>query len=89
LKSVLDAKVFACLARRLQTEEIRAAMIPDLETCPSCPFSYIPDENSLVFECMEETCKKITCRYDQSMSLTAKLIFITIPVSARSLTICH
>jgi E3 ubiquitin-protein ligase RNF216 len=60
---VLEAKVFACLARRLQTEEIRAAMIPDLETCPFCPFSYIPDDNSLVFECQEDTCQKVSCRF--------------------------
>ncbi|XP_065339551.1 uncharacterized protein LOC135939221 [Cloeon dipterum] len=62
LKSVLDAKAFACLARRMQTEEIRQANIQDLETCPFCEFSYIPDENNALFECQSESCKKVSCR---------------------------
>jgi hypothetical protein len=86
---VLEAKVFACLARRLQTEEIRAAMIPDLETCPFCPFSYIPDDNSLVFECQEDTCQKVSCRFVTTTLCCSKLLTYVknISANARSLTI--
>ncbi|XP_059472611.1 uncharacterized protein LOC132194979 isoform X2 [Neocloeon triangulifer] len=62
LKTVLDAKAFTCLLRRMQSEEIRAANIQDLESCPFCDYSYIPDENNALFECQADTCKKVSCR---------------------------
>ena len=41
LKSVLKSSVFSNLLKRKQTEEIVAAGIADLETCPFCDFATI------------------------------------------------
>lgn len=57
-------------------------MIPDLETCPSCPFSYIPDDNSLVFECQEDSCKKVSCRF-VTTTLSCLIMYLCLKHSSK------
>jgi hypothetical protein len=51
------------MLRRKQLEEVKAAGIEDLETCPFCDFaSILPDEDK-VFCCLNPDCMRESCRY--------------------------
>lgn len=49
------------MAQRKQLEEIKAAGIEDLVTCPFCDFATIPAPGDKIFRCMNEECMKESC----------------------------
>lgn len=59
---VLDSVTFAKLAQRKQIAEIKKANIDGLETCPFCDFATIPNADDKIFYCLNEECKKESCR---------------------------
>jgi len=60
IKKFLPAIVFEKHVQRIQEEEIRQAQIPDLVTCPYCPYSVIiTNKDDKVFKC--NSCKKESC----------------------------
>ena len=63
LQSVLPANVFSSVVRKIQEEEIKQADIPDLISCPFCPFATImPNPEDKVFKCLSPECLKESCR---------------------------
>ncbi|XP_071445941.1 uncharacterized protein [Hetaerina americana] len=62
LQGILAPSIFGKLVMRLQAEEVNAAGIEGLETCPSCPYSTIPAPEDKVFKCLNPECMKETCR---------------------------
>ncbi|KAG8240110.1 hypothetical protein J437_LFUL019721, partial [Ladona fulva] len=61
LQGILTPSVFGKLVQRLQMEEINAAGIEGLETCPSCPYSTIPNPEDKIFKCLNPECLRETC----------------------------
>lgn len=61
LQCVLKPNVFSKMAQRKQLEEIKAAGIEDLVTCPFCDFASIPAPGDKVFRCLNEDCMKESC----------------------------
>lgn len=59
---VLKPNVFSKIAQKKQLEEIKAAGIEDLETCPFCDFATIPAVNDKIFHCLNPDCMKESCR---------------------------
>ncbi|XP_053647161.2 uncharacterized protein [Cherax quadricarinatus] len=63
LKRVMEPVVFEKLQERKQQDEIRAAGIENLESCPFCNFMIImPDQENKVLECLNPECLKESCR---------------------------
>ncbi|CAG5125835.1 unnamed protein product [Candidula unifasciata] len=63
LQTIIPAGLFSKIVRRLQEEEVQQANIPDLVTCPFCPFAAImPDPDDRVFKCLNPECLKESCR---------------------------
>ncbi|KAK3591594.1 hypothetical protein CHS0354_013776 [Potamilus streckersoni] len=63
LQQVLPPNMFSILLRKLQEEEIKAADIPDLVSCPFCSFATImPNKEDKVFHCQNAECLKESCR---------------------------
>ena len=67
LQQVLTSKMFSLVLRKIQEEEIKKADIPDLVSCPFCPFATImPDVEDKVFRCLNPECLKESCRWDHN-----------------------
>ncbi|XP_066988324.1 LOW QUALITY PROTEIN: uncharacterized protein [Macrobrachium rosenbergii] len=63
LKKLLKPSVFSNILARKQLEEIAAAGIEDLESCPFCNFQTImPNREDKVFKCLNPDCMKDSCR---------------------------
>jgi hypothetical protein len=62
-QAVLKPSVFSTMLRRKQLEEVKAAGIEDLETCPFCDFASIPPIEDKVFHCLNPDCMRESCRY--------------------------
>ncbi|KAF5294533.1 hypothetical protein FQR65_LT10725 [Abscondita terminalis] len=62
LQAVLKPKVFSTITLKKQVQEVKAAGIEDLETCPFCDFVTIPDRQDKLFRCLNPTCMKESCR---------------------------
>ena len=64
LQSIVPSRLFSQIIKRLQEEEVQQANIPDLVTCPFCPFATImsnPDDK--VLKCLNPDCLKESCRW--------------------------
>lgn len=62
LQSILSPKMFTKITQKKTYEEIKAAGIEDLETCPFCDFASIPNEQDKIFKCLNPDCMKESCR---------------------------
>ncbi|KAK5647902.1 hypothetical protein RI129_002794 [Pyrocoelia pectoralis] len=62
LQAVLTPKMFSVIALKKQVEEVKAAGIEDLETCPFCDFATIPARDDKLFRCLNPQCMKESCR---------------------------
>uniref|UniRef100_A0A1Y1LPB4 RING-type domain-containing protein n=1 Tax=Photinus pyralis TaxID=7054 RepID=A0A1Y1LPB4_PHOPY len=62
LQAVLTPKMFSVVALKKQVEEVKAAGIDDLETCPFCDFVTIPARDDKLFRCLNPECMKESCR---------------------------
>ncbi|GFR87623.1 E3 ubiquitin-protein ligase [Elysia marginata] len=63
LQTVIPANLFSKIVQRMQEEEILQADIPDLVSCPFCPFATImPNPDDKVFKCLNPECLKESCR---------------------------
>ncbi|KAF5272774.1 hypothetical protein FQA39_LY07801 [Lamprigera yunnana] len=62
LQAVLEPKMFSIIALKKQVEEVKAAGIEDLETCPFCDFATIPNRDDKLFRCLNPVCMKESCR---------------------------
>lgn len=76
LGSVLSDKTMSLYHRLRQLKDLEMAEIDGLESCPFCPFAIVienPDEK--LFHCLNDACKKVTCRNCKrpvSLTLTCK-----------------
>nr|CAH7748729.1 unnamed protein product [Callosobruchus chinensis] len=61
LQAALPPTLFSKLSQRCTESEIRAAGIK-LDSCPSCNFTNIIDEQYTSFQCLNPDCMKETCR---------------------------
>lgn len=63
LKRVMEPVVFQKIQERKQRDEIQAAGIENLESCPFCNFMIImPDKENRVLECLNPECLQESCR---------------------------
>ncbi|KAJ8949309.1 hypothetical protein NQ318_006734 [Aromia moschata] len=62
LQNALPPKMFSKLAQKKAIAEVKAAGIPELETCPFCDFATIPNETDKIFRCLNADCMKESCR---------------------------
>ncbi|KAJ9589904.1 hypothetical protein L9F63_016965, partial [Diploptera punctata] len=62
LQTVLNPAIFSKMLQRKQLEEVKAAGIEDLETCPFCDFASIPPREDKVFRCLNPDCMRESCR---------------------------
>ncbi|KAB0794949.1 hypothetical protein PPYR_11788 [Photinus pyralis] len=62
LQDVINPKMFSVIASKKQVEEVKAAGIEDLETCPFCDFAAIPARDDKLFRCLNPQCMKESCR---------------------------
>ena len=77
LQQVLLERTLSLVVRRVQEEELRTARIPDLVSCPFCPYAVIiPGESSRVFHCENPECMKDSCRFVTTASSLLVLVFI-------------
>ncbi|KAK0046834.1 E3 ubiquitin-protein ligase RNF216 [Biomphalaria pfeifferi] len=66
LQTILPSNLFSKIIRRIQEEEVQKANIPDLVTCPFCPFATImPNPEDKVLKCLNPECLKESCRLCQ------------------------
>nr|CAD7261137.1 unnamed protein product [Timema shepardi] len=62
LQAVLKPSIFSRMLQRKQMEEVKAAGIEDLESCPFCDFATILPNDDKVFRCLNPDCMKESCR---------------------------
>ncbi|XP_046744339.1 uncharacterized protein LOC124410199 [Diprion similis] len=62
LQKVLEPTMFSILLRKRQEEEVKAAGLEGLISCPFCHFASIPPPEDKVFKCLNPECMKETCR---------------------------
>ncbi|KAK4872689.1 hypothetical protein RN001_014718 [Aquatica leii] len=62
LQAVLTPKMFSAIALKKQVQEVKAAGIDDLESCPFCEFVTIPARDDKLFRCLNPECMKESCR---------------------------
>lgn len=62
LQIVLPPNMFSKMALKKQLEEIKAAGIEDLISCPFCDFATILPPTEKIFRCLNEECMKESCR---------------------------
>ncbi|CAL4112790.1 unnamed protein product, partial [Meganyctiphanes norvegica] len=63
LKKLMKPSVFSNILQRRQVEEITAAGLDDLVSCPFCNFATImPNKDDKVFKCLNPECMKDSCR---------------------------
>lgn len=62
LRTVLKPVLFSRMVQMKQLEELQAAGIQDLESCPFCDFATIPPPDSKVFLCYNQNCMRDSCR---------------------------
>nr|XP_045585019.1 uncharacterized protein LOC123747070 [Procambarus clarkii] len=69
LQRVMEPVVFEKIQERKQQDEIRAAGIDNLESCPFCNFMIImPNQENKVLECLNPECLKESCRLCKDVS---------------------
>lgn len=74
LQTVLDGKALQLLVRRTQQDELRAANLANMDSCPFCDFAMIiENEQERLFRCLNPECLRESCR---SASLRIKTISI-------------
>lgn len=61
-QGVLKPSVLSKMLQRKQLEEVKAAGIEDLETCPFCDFASVPPREDKVFHCLNPDCMRESCR---------------------------
>jgi TRIAD3 protein (E3 ubiquitin-protein ligase RNF216) len=72
LQTVLDGRVLQLLVKRAQNEELRAANLDNLYSCPFCDFSIIIDtEGERLFRCQNPNCLRESC-------LSVAFMFVTL-----------
>lgn len=62
LQKVLEPTTFSILLRKRQEEEVKAAGLEGLVSCPFCHFASIPPPEDKVFKCLNPECMKESCR---------------------------
>lgn len=62
-QGVLNPSVLSKMLQRKQLEEVKAAGIEDLESCPFCDFASILPREDKVFRCLNPECMRESCRY--------------------------
>lgn len=62
LQKVLPPTQFSALLKQRQAEEVAAAGVEGLVSCPFCYFASIPPQEDKVFKCLNPECMKETCR---------------------------
>jgi TRIAD3 protein (E3 ubiquitin-protein ligase RNF216) len=63
LQTILPGKMLQLFTRRMQREELRAANLGDIDSCPFCDFAMIIDnENERLFKCLNPECLRESCR---------------------------
>lgn len=63
LQKLLEPSVFAKLLERRQQEEITAAGVENLESCPFCSYMVsMPNEDDKIFQCWNPDCMIDSCR---------------------------
>nr|XP_018912992.1 PREDICTED: uncharacterized protein LOC109041192 isoform X2 [Bemisia tabaci] len=62
LQKVLAPNAFSKFVKIKQTEEIKAAGIEGLVSCPFCEFASIPPPEDKIFKCQNTDCMKESCR---------------------------
>lgn len=63
LMRVMEPAVYRKVQERRQHEEVMAAGLENLESCPFCCFMIImPDPENKVFECLNPECLTDSCR---------------------------
>ena len=64
LRRVMEPVVYRKVQERRQQEEVMAAGVENLVSCPFCSFMIImPDPENKVLECLNPECLKESCRY--------------------------
>ena len=64
IRRFLDKRMIDLLERLQQQDELRAANVPNLETCPFCDYAAIcePIEIDREFHCYMPNCERVSCR---------------------------
>lgn len=63
LQKILDGRILQQLLQRSQLDEIRAANLDNMDTCPFCDFAMIIDNvDERLFQCRNSTCLRESCR---------------------------
>lgn len=62
LEKVLTSKVYSILIRKIE-ENALVESGRNVHHCPFCSYLFEFDENSNIFTCLNEDCKKQSCRY--------------------------
>ena len=68
LKVVLRNSIYERLEKRRQAEEVLAAGIEGLESCPFCDYCQVPPEGDRLFECRNPDCMTVSCRHCRQVS---------------------
>ncbi|PSN44723.1 hypothetical protein C0J52_16651 [Blattella germanica] len=61
-EGLLKPSIFSRMLQRKQLEEVKAAGIEDLESCPFCDFASIPPRGDKIFKCLNPDCMRESCR---------------------------
>ncbi|XP_043466119.1 E3 ubiquitin-protein ligase RNF216-like [Leptopilina heterotoma] len=67
LKTVLNSKTYNILMQKRQEESILEASV-NAESCPFCTFLQEVDEESKIFFCLNDDCRKQSCRRCKKMN---------------------
>ena len=59
---MLGKSVYVRLEKRRQAEEVIAAGIEGLESCPFCEYCEVPNDADRLFRCKNPDCVKVSCR---------------------------
>nr|XP_031826139.1 uncharacterized protein LOC116424202 isoform X2 [Nomia melanderi] len=62
LERILSPTQFSILISKKQEQEVMAAGLPGLVSCPFCTFASIPPPEDKIFKCLNPECMKESCR---------------------------
>lgn len=65
LERILSPTQFSILISKKQEQEVMAAGLPGLVSCPFCTFASIPPPEDKIFKCLNPECMKESCRQVQ------------------------
>lgn len=90
LQRVVGPEVYTKILERRQVEEVSAAGIEDLESCPFCDFKIImPNKNDKVFLCFNPDCGKDSCRWVEIALASLKFLLSFILLITRHYRFGH